>query len=544
MVKLVRKILHEEFKDTNDSSNKSSKRGSSRSSRSSRQEHRQQREEIQLSPALLQALKATVDDQQSYASGDHKSQAERSTSSAPQVSAITLALRSMSMPEGNQVDNKSAESTLALMDSIVKSSDDPALLEALQAMLDESDAEGGADYHKETLALVAESIKEKQAAKKALERAAQAESRLQESLKKVAPDLVNDTAAYLESDAGSKANSNNGGSYSNHASPSLASGSTPGYKNPVFKTITKKQETDQGAYENPQFEGRDDVEQEGQVYIRQEQEEKPRKRKNKYKDIAHKKPEIPLIPSYDSCEDDDQSTFFEDGNDSYSHGSGSYYKEAAETLPSSCSSDDSEEDDEEEEEEEVRDGEETKMVDTLFEIESKLSQSVCSSASDQSSRYHHKHHEEVLDDDEEEEEESDSGIGDEDVDSEDEEEQDGPFFASLCQRVPDEDEDDGKMDRTSSRGKQSQQVPSILNCVSGYFVQANEEDEESTDAESIEQQSSEELEEDDDSVRRHRHRRRKEDTRSPRRKEDHRSRRRDDERRSRRSSRHRRRSRH
>jgi hypothetical protein len=268
--------------------------------------------------------------------------------------------------------------------------------------------------------------------------------------------------------------------------------------------------------------------------------EQPKKRRNKYKDIAHKKPEVLVLPSYDSR--DDQSSFEEDDHDSYTHGTGSYSGED-DTFHSSGSQEltsDSEEEEEETENEEAV----TQMVDTLFEIESKLSLSACSSADHSECSEHSSNCQETRDGhdgvEEEEEEGDDSGIGDE-VDS-DEEEEVGPFFASFCQRIPSED---GEVDeeRTSRKGRYHEetqnQVPSILKCVSGYFVQVGEEEVEDSDHSHSED---EEQEADDDSTRRESRRESRQEERRRTRREERRSRRRDDMRRS--SHRHRRRSRH
>lgn len=138
--------------------------------------------------------------------------------------AAQMALRSMPMP-ADFSDDRSESSTIALIDSIVKTSDDPALIDALQAMVTE--VSGQSLQQRETLALVADSIMEKKAAKEALQRAVLAESRLNESLKKCGPELAGDAAALVAA-----------ASETDAATAPVSSGNSTGFFNRINRSLT------------------------------------------------------------------------------------------------------------------------------------------------------------------------------------------------------------------------------------------------------------------------------------------------------------------
>jgi hypothetical protein len=257
MVKLTR-ILKNEYRDDVDKS-KRGRRSSSRNKRHSREPStreaqeppahdgtEERREDItKLPPALLKILQAHAPGyhRQADADREEREQAESMTHNStdnPHHSALIRAAQMALSADG--IDDQSTDpSTMALIDSIVQTSDDPALIEALQAMM--GDASGHSHQQRETLALVAESIMEKKAAKEALKRAVLAESRLHESLKKCAPELSSDTATFVATEVDAcvsgDANSTPIPLVSNHAHTS------PGFFNRINKSLTNSSQSAQ-----------------------------------------------------------------------------------------------------------------------------------------------------------------------------------------------------------------------------------------------------------------------------------------------------------
>jgi hypothetical protein len=267
MVKLTR-ILKNEYRDDVDKS-KRGRRSSSRKKKHSREPSTREaqdrhthdvtekrREDItKLPPALLKILQAHAPGYHKQADADReeREQAEPMThnsTDSPHHSALTraaqMALRSIPGSSDGIDDQSSDPSTMALIDSIVQTSDDPALIEALQAMM--GDASGQSHQQRETLALVAESIMEKKAAKEALKRAVLAESRLHESLKKCAPELSGDAATFVAAEVDAcvigDANATPTPLLSNHAHTS------PGFFNRINKSFTN---SSQSAHRRLQF---------------------------------------------------------------------------------------------------------------------------------------------------------------------------------------------------------------------------------------------------------------------------------------------------
>jgi hypothetical protein len=213
MVKLTR-ILKNEYRDGAEKSKRERRSSSSRRKKHGREPSSHEaeappvhnanddkREDLtKMPPALVKILQAhTPGYQQADEDREEREQAESMTHNStdkPHHSALTraaqMALRSTPGSSDGMDDQESDESTMALIDSIVKTSDDPALIEALHAMM--GDASGHSKQQRETLSLMAESLMQKKAAKEALQRAVLAESRLHESLKKCTPERAGDTS--------------------------------------------------------------------------------------------------------------------------------------------------------------------------------------------------------------------------------------------------------------------------------------------------------------------------------------------------------------
>jgi hypothetical protein len=572
MVKLT-KILKNEFRDDVVSKHSNRGRRHLRRNRSSRSERDQPpppppREEVELPPDLFQVLK-------SRETAEVEKREEPAFDNAPigkVTRAASLALRSLPIP--GEEEPQIEAGTLALIDSIVKGSDDPALLQALTAMMDENEKD---EEHRETLALVAESILEKQAAKAALERAVKAETRLQESLKKVAPDLIGD-AATIVSDAGGSLdadaapilssnppgffnrmgrdrtsapptpahrripfvpsrtskgtkgdnNSNNDKSKNKKAaketkrktdSPSAAKKEDPpsdqeqegaleerekkgksppksGESNKSRDPVEKRDDEDQAASErNHNSASKNNKEEMKKTAKDGDPPEKPKKRRNKYRHIKDVEPEIPFTTtssssadlsddsSYDteshSSEDDDDDDDDDENERSFSDSTLDEIEEAiaVEVLEEAVSM--------------ALAGDPTRNEDkkteyTLFELESKVSASVCSSidsfisGSASSSHDDDEHHE---DEDSIQSERSESEDDSESESDSDDDDDNSLLFASFCHKIPSADEyenprDDkrGKSRRSHDRKKSEELegVPFVLKYVSGYFVQGDE----------------------------------------------------------------------
>ena len=503
--------------------------------------------------------------------------------------AAQMALRSLPTPVGGDgqtnkdSNSKDEQSTMELIDTIVKTSDDPALVDALQAMMVESQSQS--NQHRETLALVAESLMEKKAAKVARERAAMAESRLQESLKKCAPDTVGDVvpfasadvpvgvAACVSSDAArlckqesaiSNINSHNtsNSGFFQRINKSLTATSQPGqsrtripfvsksskasksaraknkssskgmskadkaankaaeklakeamliaaraaepdqedgHKNKKIdadgkmsdrvddtlaakdlaaaKDVEEKQTNQKGGID---VEGRDDQEQINDERVdasdtvrepHQQQVIVPR-RKNKYKHIANTEPQI-LLPQFSDTEDTGSNSSASLGEPGFTDDSGN------------------ETDSDSEDRERIDLVIDTPKIEyTIFELESKLSQSTCSSVPSVHSvssgvSYHSEDHDEDINIDTADEasltEGNETGESD-DEESDSDEDDDILLFASFCHRPGsfenDENHDDkrGRKERKNRDDAIAEEMPSLLKCVSGYFVGGSDVD--------------------------------------------------------------------
>lgn len=607
MVKLTR-ILKSEYRDDLGSrrSRKSNKRKTAVENLNTNSPFRDdgtqgttRKEELTLPPTLLKIIESQAGQE---VQGEKRDAADpkahnRTSGENPHHFALTraaqMALRTLPMPA--EADDTSVSSTMALIDSIVKTSDDPALIEALQAMI--TNASGQSVEQRETLALVAESIMEKKAAKEALQRAVLAESRLHESLKKCAPEVAGDAAAVVAAAEGSD-HPATPSSFFNRINKSLTSSSQSGHmrKIPFVKSRSKghksdvknknaKNEVDDSTpqknedpveqernaasedLEDPteestaedstvvsikvQEEERDDVEQapgeresnvnDGSVVTGQGT---PPKRMNKYKNIASIQRDTLVrftrppsrnsqaheveqynnmvgaaaeseIEVYTSVEEAGEGTLVEvDEESAYeseseeTDGEGDHYEDDADFTEGEGD----EADDPTISNFEIDDSE--KIEYTIFELESKLSLSTrasslasassCSSHTDDHDDGDHTDNENNFTEAEEEagDEATNEATGDEvsyhdgeetaasgtETGSDEESEEssdddDGGFLFSFCHR-PDssfdvdgnnDDEDDYDNERDSRHkshrhSRRTKEVPSVLRCVSGYFV--------------------------------------------------------------------------